>query len=101
MKYVIFKKETDDIITYLPVIIPEHVTHSSIKIDESNGRREPVNKNKITVHSAGFFHINGGMVKIQPERSESLNIGPNMDTDQILIHQTLSNAGIYGFTSYK
>lgn len=101
MKYVIFKKETNDIITYMPVIIPEHVTHSSIKIDETNGRREPVNKNKISVHSAGFFYINGGMVKIEDKKSESLNIGPNMETDKILITQTLSNAGIYGFTSYR
>lgn len=67
----------------MPVIIPEHVTHSSVTIKDA----EPV--------SAGFFTLDNG-IKVTG-RSQSLNLEPMPALDQCLLTATLANAGMYAF----
>lgn len=61
MKYVIFKYKT----IYIPVIVPEHCTHSQIKIEGA----EPI--------SAGYFKVDSGVLVETYSWSESLNLYPH------------------------
>lgn len=73
MKYVIFKHRT----LLMPIIIPDCVTHSQVKIGEAI----PI--------SAGFFTLNKfGLVEVQANKSESLNLGPK-EGDEKLINAVL------------
>lgn len=85
MKYVIFKMKA----IFIPVIMPEHGTHSCLKIEGA----EPV--------SAGFFHINRmGLVEIDAERgSESLGLYPEPD-DISLLMGTLCGAPVSSYLDY-
>ena len=69
MKYVMFKQGP----LYMPIIFPDHVTHSQVKVDGA------------VPDSAGFMRI-GFESKIVTVygRSESLNIG-RKDHDQQLL----------------
>lgn len=100
MKYVIFRTEGKGANIYKPVIIPEHVTHSTVKIDEHNGKeRSPINQNK--VFSAGFCWISGGkMVVDENRKSDSLGIGPKPETDSKILTAVLLNAGASFFIEY-
>ena len=90
MKYVIFKKQIGDSVQFHPIISAEHTTHSRIKYDEPG----------YNVHSAGFFFLKDGMVRVDEKRiSESLMIGPQPE-DQVLLTAVLLNAGSYGFIKY-
>lgn len=61
MKYVIFKRGS----LFLPVIIPEHVTHSEVRIEGAI----PV--------SAGFCHTDEFVIPVVgKEGSDSLNLNP-------------------------
>lgn len=78
MKYVIFKHKT----VYMPILFPDHVTHSTIKIEGA----EPV--------SAGFINTTTGEVF---GLSESLKLEPNEEIDAELCLRVLSNYGVYAF----
>jgi hypothetical protein len=80
MKYVVFKHKSG---IFMPVIIPQHVTHSMVKIEDA----EPV--------SAGFFRMDGKNA-IVSGTSESLKLGPSLDDEQLL-RDTLNNSGMYAF----
>lgn len=92
MKYVIYKEKTDwgDII-YYPYIIPEHVNHNEFIPNKD------VDRPKLNLHSAGFFHMSKNMVIVSDHGSESLNIKPNLVTDSKILSNLLSNTGQYGF----
>lgn len=79
MKYVIFKYRQ----LIMPVIIPDHITHSQIVIKEA----EPI--------SAGFFRQERGMVKVYG-KSESLALEPGRD-DARIIDNALSDAPTSAF----
>ena len=94
MKYVIFKKTDDIATTFYPVLIPEHVTHSSVQIKE---------RERMEVHSAGFCYTKTGssLLKVDKERiSESLSIGPKKD-DFYILNNIILEVGIYGFQKFK
>ena len=81
MKYIIFKQKD----MMLPVVIPDHVTHASVKIENAE------------LHSAGFFLLGTeDIVTILPGKSDSLGIGPK-DGDRKLILAALANCGMYAF----
>lgn len=84
MKYVIFKRNT----MFCPVIIPEHITHSQVKLEGC------------LVHSAGFFYIGGNepedIVTVLPDSSDSLGIGPKIGDKELLV-ATLAGFGVYAF----
>jgi len=69
-KYVIFKVQ--DLLH--PVIFPEHVTHSAVKLQYG------------TPISAGFFTTGEifGSVMVLPMESISLNLGPHKDDEKVL-----------------
>lgn len=84
MKYVIFKRSR----LFCPVIIPEHITHSQIKIEGCS------------VHSAGFFYMGGqtpeDIITLLPESSDSLGVGPKPGDKELLV-STLAGFGMYAF----
>lgn len=83
MKYVVFELGATGL--KMPVIFPDHVTHSQIKIEGAS----PV--------SAGFCFVGTEeLVTIGTDRSESLNLMP-MAGDRELIMAILCNAGMYAF----
>jgi len=82
MKYVIFKQKQ-----LLPVIIPEHVTHSQIKIVGA----KPI--------SAGFFENESGIVNTFG-KSESLNLKSKPE-DARIIESTLYNAPTSSFLDFN
>lgn len=87
MKYVVF----EDINTGLkmPVVFPDHITHSAIKIDCA----KPV--------SAGFCIVGTEeIVTIGTGKSDSLNLSPAAG-DRELIIAVLCNAGIYAFMGFN
>ena len=79
MKYVVFQYAE----LYMPVIIPDHVTHSQISIEGA------------TPISAGFFRENEGLTSTYG-KSESLNLVPH-ERDCRLLDMTLSNYGTMHF----
>ncbi|WP_147382095.1 hypothetical protein [Parabacteroides sp. AF48-14] len=86
MKYVVFEQERTGL--KMPVLFPDHVTHSEIKIEGTK------------VVSAGFCLVGTEeIVTILQERSDSLNIGPAKG-DRELIIAVLCNAGVYAFMNY-
>ena len=82
MKYVIFQR--GDVI--LPVIFPDHVTHSEVKV---GAPARPV--------AAGFCYLNEKGLEISPAPSESLGLGPS-PRDGELVAAVLMNSGLYAFT---
>lgn len=75
----------------MPVIFPDHITHSSIKINED----------EIEVFSAGFVDLNlKGTVTVLPEPSESLKIGPSPMDEQIL-NRAMMNFGTAYFLDFN
>lgn len=69
MKYVIFKRKS----LLLPVIIPEHCTHSEVKIEG------------FTPIYAGFCSVRSGIVEVDLEHgSESLGLKPGI-RDAVLL----------------
>lgn len=87
MKYVIFEQERTGL--KMPVLFPDHVTHSSITIEGS----KPI--------SAGFCLVGGcEIITILPEGSDSLKLEPG-EHDRELIISTLSNAGVYAFLNME
>lgn len=83
MKYVIFKYRQ----LLMPVIIPQHVTHSQVKIDDAF----PV--------SAGFFKINRiGLCQVYGE-SESLKLKP-AEGDEDLLNAVLNDSGTSAFLKF-
>lgn len=86
MKYVVFEQEKTGL--KMPVLFPDHVTHSTVKIEG------------MKVVSAGFCLIGGDeIVTIPLKISDSLNIGP-AKADKGLIVATLCNAGVYAFLNF-
>lgn len=69
----------------MPVIIPDHVTHSDVRIEDAE------------IHSAGFFLLGTDeLVTISPDGSNSLGIGPKPG-DRELIIAVLTNCGMYAY----
>lgn len=94
MKYVIFKKEDEIGETFYPILMPEHITHSSVKIEENE---------KLTVYSAGFCYIDQKtkLLKVDKEKTSiSLKIGPKKG-DFYILNNIILETGIYGFQNYK
>lgn len=83
MKYIVFA----DRFNYIPVIIPEHATHNTVKV----GSCKP--------DSAGFFSLGKGGVSITEQPSESYRIGPKPERDKQLIEALLVDMGIYAFST--
>lgn len=83
MKYIIF--QFNDL--YMPVIIPQHVTHKQVEIDGAH----PI--------SAGFFRFKKNGTITTYGESESLNLKPNL-RDRELLQATLDNHGTYSFLIY-
>ena len=84
MKYVVFKRGS----LYLPVIVPEHVTHSEISIEGAT----PV--------SAGFCHTDRLVIPtVSEEGSESLNLNP-ASNDTLLLTAALCNGTISFFLDH-
>ena len=82
MKYVMFKYKAG---VYMPVIHPDHVTHSQISIADA----KPV--------SAGFLEVGVlGQVKKVYGRSESLNLEPHPG-DKGLLEAALMDCGTSSF----
>lgn len=87
MKYIVFEQEGTGL--KMPVVFPDHITHSTIKIE---GAR-PV--------SAGFCLLGTEeLVTIGTGKSDSLNLAP-MVGDRDLIIAVLCNAGVYAFLNYN
>lgn len=84
MKYVIFKDKNG---TIMPVIIPDHVTHSQIQIKEAKAV------------SAGFFKFEKAEIVTYGE-SLSLNLKPCESDSHYLLHVIL-NSGTYAFLGTK
>lgn len=83
MKYIVFEQESTGL--KMPVVFPDHVTHSQISIE---GTR-PV--------SAGFCLVGTEeLVTIGTGKSDSLNLAP-LAGDRELIVAALCNAGMYAF----
>lgn len=83
MKYVVFEQESTGL--KMPVIFPDHVTHSQVKIEGV----KPV--------SAGFCLVGTDeLVTVLPDESESLQLGP-VPGDRELLISVLCNAGVYAF----
>nr|DAV64459.1 MAG TPA: hypothetical protein [Caudoviricetes sp.] len=83
MKYIVFEQDLTGL--KMPVVFPDHITHSQIKIEGSR----PV--------SAGFCQVGTEeIVTIEPHKSDSLNLAP-MPGDRELIVAVFCNAGIYAF----
>lgn len=93
MKYVIYKKETDCTTMYYPMIIPECVNHNEFVPNKE------IDAPKLTLHSAGFFHVVNKLVIVHHEKSESLNIGPS-DADTRILSNLLSNSGQWAFITF-
>lgn len=86
MKYVVFEQERTGL--KMPVLFPDHITHSSVKIEG------------VKAISAGFCLIGGNeIITILSNKSDSLNLGPAQDDKGLLI-ATLCNAGTYAFLTY-
>ena len=87
MKYVIFKRKD----LYMPIIFPEHITHSTIKIEDDETK----------IFSAGFLVISSmGLANVLPEKSESLQIGPS-PFDAIILNRALLNSGTAAFLDFN
>ena len=80
MKYVVFLYKS----VYMPVVVPEHVTHSQIKILEA----KPV--------SAGFFKVDTSLNVTVYGKSESLNLEPHA-RDKKLLENVFLNFGTAQF----
>lgn len=86
MKYVVFEQERTGL--KMPVLFPDHITHSSVKIEGTKAI------------SAGFCLIgSNGIITILSNKSDSLNLGPAQGDKGLLI-ATLCNAGMYAFLTY-
>lgn len=86
MKYIIFEQVNTGL--KMPVIFPDHITHSSVIIEGA----QPV--------SAGFCQIEvKNIIGILPQISESLNIGPHPGDRELLI-SLLRNEGMYAFIRF-
>lgn len=83
MKYVIFKHK--DLL--MPVIIPDHVTHSQVKLEESE------------IVSAGFFKVDRFGLITTYGNSESLKIGPRED-DYKILEAVFSDSGTSSFLDF-
>jgi|GEM_PF-3043409 len=87
MKYVVFENMNTGL--KMPVIFPDHITHSTIKIDDA----KPV--------SAGFCIVGTEeIVTIGTGKSDSLNLSPATG-DRELIIAVLCNAGMYAFMGFN
>lgn len=87
MKYVVFELGSTGL--KMPVVFPDHVTHSQIKIEGAS----PV--------SAGFCLVGTEeIVTIGTGKSDSLNLTP-MAGDRELIIAVLCNAGMYAFVGFN
>ena len=76
---------------FMPVIFPDHITHSTIKIDEDHTE----------VYSAGFLSINPfGTSTVLAEPSESLKIGPS-PLDEDILNRALMNLGTAYFLYFN
>lgn len=84
MKYVILKHKSG---VLMPVIFPQHITHSMVSIKECKAI------------NAGFWKLENGSVVTYGE-SESLGLGRS-DKDAALIQATLLNMGIYAFFNIR
>lgn len=80
MKYVIFEQK--DLL--MPVIVPDHITHSQVKIEGAT----PV--------SAGFLAIKNGKVTEVYGKSESMKLSP-MTRDKDLLEKALKDMGTMYF----
>lgn len=86
MKYVIFKHRSGML---MPVIIPDHVTHSSVNIKDAR------------LNSAGFFNASYlKQVTILPMGIESLKLEPNAGRDAKLLENVLLNSGTSAFIPF-
>ncbi len=75
----------------MPVIFPDHVTHSQVKIEGED----------VEVFSAGFLNINSiGLAEVLPEGSESLNKMPS-ELDKDILNRALMNAGTMFFLDFN
>jgi len=84
MKYVIFEYNT----FYMPVIIPNHVTHSQVSVEDA------------TPISAGFYTANGyGEIKLHG-KSDSLKLKPH-PRDSKLIGGALADMGTSYFLKHN
>lgn len=83
MKYVVFKYAN----LFMPVIIPEHVTHSQIKIEDA----KPI--------SAGFFHFKSGLLVVSGIGSESLKLKPHA-RDKSLLESVFAESGTNSFIDW-
>jgi hypothetical protein len=86
MKYVMFIKRLPEegMAIMMPVIIPDHVTHSQVKLEDAE------------LISAGFFDVKQGKAY---GRSESLNLD-SREEDSRLVSAALLNIGVYAFMMY-
>ncbi len=85
MKYVVFKHKN----LLMPVIIPDCVTHSQIKIEDA----EPI--------SAGFFRIGQlGQPIVSEKGSDSLNLLPDKERDEKLLRATIDDYGTNSFIDW-
>ena len=80
MKYVIFKSKG----TYNPVVFPDHIAHSQIKMDECE------------VFSSGFIELGHFGIKRVYGRSESLDIGRS-ELDFDILQKWYLNMGTSSF----
>ena len=87
MKYIVFQEMNTG--SKMPIIFPDHITHSTIKIDGA----KPV--------SAGFCLVGTEeIVTIVTGKSDSLNLSPAVG-DRELIIAVLCNAGMYAFMNFS
>jgi hypothetical protein len=85
LKYVIFKFDTNNASLMLPVIFPDHVTHSIVRMEANN------QGDFLEPYSAGFFELGEKKLVINKnEGSSSLNIGPQPN-DELWIQRSLLN----------
>lgn len=85
-KYTIFKHKAG---LLMPVIYPEHVTHSQVIIKQDKDT-------DMEIIGAGFFTLGKGTLTVTSEKSESLNIGPS-EIDEQVLELMLSNAPMSSF----
>ena len=84
MKYIIFKHK--DLL--MPVIFPDHITHSQIKIEDAI----PISAGFVAIDLNGFTNVYG--------ESDSLNLIPH-EEDRFLLDNSLNNRGTVSFLNYS
>ncbi|MPS73982.1 MAG: hypothetical protein E2590_12680 [Chryseobacterium sp.] len=75
----------------MPIIFPDHITHSTIAVAEEGTQ----------VYSAGFLTVTAmGLARVEKRGSESLKIFPS-PIDAMILNRALMNSGTAAFLDFN